>query len=373
MQKNTAFQSGIFNPRILLAFTLCSVGALLAMFSLGATPPVGTPRANSSLPTDPRNFPSTFGSNANRLPPGVPLPPGAQFSVNRQGDSSSGSQTAGFPGFGGMPLRPGTASSANPLGNPGFANQQGASLSVLQRAAPESMPLASGAAGDWSIVSSPNIATESNYLQAVTCVSASECWAVGYSFNDNFIAQTLIERWDGTSWAIVSSPNTSTMQTNLLFGVTCVSASECWAVGYYFNDNFIPQTLIERWDGTSWAIVTSPNTDPTQNNFLVGVTCVSASECWAVGDYYDVGSIIAQTQIEHWDGASWVIVPSPNTDPAQANFLVGVTCVSASECWAVGYYFSGSAYQTLIERWDGTSWAIVTSPNANTTQYNVGV
>jgi len=370
MQKNTTSQSGIFNLRVLLAFTLCSVGALLAMLSLGATPPVETTRANTSVPPDPANFPSTFGSNANRLPPGVPLPPGAQFSLNRQGDPSSSSPTAGFPGFAGMPLRPGTASGANPLGNPGFGNQQPAPLNVRQPAAPESMPLASGAqSGDWSIVSSPNTsATQNNDLYGVTCASASECWAVGYYYNGSLI-QTLIERWDGTSWAIVSSPNTNTTDRNFLTGVTCASPSDCWAVGYYYNGSVI-QTLIERWDGTSWAIVSSPNTSTTQPNYLYGVTCVSASDCWAVGTYYN-GSAY-QTLIERWEGTSWAIVSSPNTGATDNNYLRGVTCVSASECWAVGYYYHDTfPVQTLIERWDGISWTIVTSPNTSATQDNL--
>src|SRR5258708_35666764 len=87
----------------------------------------------------------------------------------------------------------------------------------------------------------------------------------------------------GTSWAIVSSANTSGTQSNFLLGVTCASASECWAVGYYYNDNVISQTLIERWDGTSWAIVSSPNTSPTHSNFLYSVTWGSASGSGAVG------------------------------------------------------------------------------------------
>jgi len=195
MQKKTASQSGIFNPRVLLAFTLCSVGALLAMFSLAATPPVETTHANTSVPPDSRNFLSTFGSNTNHLPRGVPLPPGTQFSLNGQGDPLKQQPTAGFLGFPGMPFRPGTASGANSLGNPRFANQQPAPLSVPQPAASESMPLVSGAqSNDWSIVSSPNTsATEHNALRGVTCVSASECWAVGYYLTDN-AAQTLIER-----------------------------------------------------------------------------------------------------------------------------------------------------------------------------------
>src|SRR6476646_90508 len=325
MQKNTTSQSSIFNLRVLLAFTLCSVSALLAMLSLGATPLVETTRANTSVPPDPANFPSTFGSNANRLPPGVPLPPGAQFSLNRQGDPSSSSPTAGFPGLAGMPQ-----------------------------------------SGDWSIVSSPNTsATQNNDLFGVTCVSASDCWAVGDYSNENLIPRTLIEHWDGTSWAIVSSPNTGTTDRNFLTGVTCASASECWAVGYYYNGSII-QTLIERWDGTSWAIVSSPN--PAPNSYLNDVTCVSASDCRAVGYYYNGKAY--QTLIERWDGTSWAIVSSPNTGATQNNLLFPVTCVSASECWAVGNYYNGSAYQTLIERWDGTSWAIVTSPNTSATQEN---
>jgi len=42
MKKNSIFQSGLFNPRVLLAFTLCSVAGLLGMLSFAATPSTGT-------------------------------------------------------------------------------------------------------------------------------------------------------------------------------------------------------------------------------------------------------------------------------------------------------------------------------------------
>src|SRR5438128_5091003 len=42
MRKNPASESGLFNPRTLIAFSLCSVGVLLAMFSFAATPSSGT-------------------------------------------------------------------------------------------------------------------------------------------------------------------------------------------------------------------------------------------------------------------------------------------------------------------------------------------
>jgi hypothetical protein len=52
MQTNPASQSGIFNPRLLLAFTLCSVGVMLAMLSLAATSSSGITTSAASSPGD---------------------------------------------------------------------------------------------------------------------------------------------------------------------------------------------------------------------------------------------------------------------------------------------------------------------------------
>jgi hypothetical protein len=131
-------------------------------------------------------------------------------------------------------------------------------------------------------------------------MSASNCWAAGYYLEPaGSVWQTLIERWDGTSWAIVTSPSTSAAQTNFLNGVACLSASDCWAVGYYYSGGIAAQTLIERWDGTSWAIVSSPNISATQYNLLYGMTCASGLDCWAIGIYY-VDPGVTKTLIEHY-------------------------------------------------------------------------
>src|SRR5438552_11283114 len=55
MRKNPTPQSGIFNPRVLLAFALCSAGTLLAMLSFAATPPRNTTKA--------KGFRSAMGSS----------------------------------------------------------------------------------------------------------------------------------------------------------------------------------------------------------------------------------------------------------------------------------------------------------------------
>jgi hypothetical protein len=222
----------------------------------------------------------------------------------------------------------------------------------------------------WAIVSSPNN-SGNNILYGVTCNSTSDCWAVGtYSDKNGLFQRTLTEHWSGNVWNIVSSPNRglSSPPIDVLVGVACISSSECWATGSNDDQNGVGQTLVERWNGTLWTIVDSPN--PSGSNSFQAVTCASPSqpeECWAVGETV-TGVGRALTLIEEWDGAAWAIVSSPNS--GGYDDLLGVTCASQADCWAVGYYSGATNDQTLIEQWNGSVWAIVSSPNTSTMQDN---
>ena len=188
----------------------------------------------------------------------------------------------------------------------------------------------------WNQVASPN-PSRLNFLYAVAG-NAQDAWAVGYSGNGSS-QNALIEHWNGTKWSIVPSPS-----PGILFGVTAVSSSDAWAVG--------EAGLIEHWNGSSWKVARSPSASR-----LYGVTAVSSSDAWAVGT---AGS---KTRIEHWNGSSWRVVPSPSPS-ASDNTLWGVTG-NAQNAWAAGYYYNSQNgfYDTLILQWNGTSWARVSSPN----------
>lgn len=95
----------------------------------------------------------------------------------------------------------------------------------------------------------------------------------------------LAERWNGSAWAIQSTPGLTGGQSyaNLLEGVSCTSATACTAVGYSAGP--VPVTLAMRWNGTSWTL--QPTADPTDaqssDRQLEGVSCLSATACRAVG------------------------------------------------------------------------------------------
>ncbi|MCL4445595.1 MAG: hypothetical protein M1134_01785, partial [Actinobacteria bacterium] len=134
----------------------------------------------------------------------------------------------------------------------------------------------------WSIATSPG--GPGSELSGVSCTSSTSCTAVGSSGSE-----TLIESWNGTSWSIASSPYVPGSLNNYLNGVSCTSSTSCTAVGNYYNyhNNTVAQTLIESWNGTSWSVPASPNTSSSENNLLTSVSCVSSVSCTAVGfDYY---------------------------------------------------------------------------------------
>ena len=220
----------------------------------------------------------------------------------------------------------------------------------------------------WSITASPNASTNrDNQLTGISCASPTACVAVG-DYSNGSHGQTLVETWDGSAWSLASSPNTSPMQNNQLSGVTCTSPTACVAVGSYFNGTN-GQTLVETWNGSTWSITTSPNTSSSQNNQLASISCTSPTACVAVGSYFNGTN--SQTLVETWNGSTWSIATSPNTSPLQNNQLASISCTSPTACVAVGDYSNGTTSQTLIEIWNGTTWSISASPNTSSTQDNV--
>jgi hypothetical protein len=234
------------------------------------------------------------------------------------------------------------------LGSAGALLVTGVGLGAIVASPP------AGASGfTWSIVTTPDTSpTETNVLGAVTCISASDCWAVGEGNmgpgGPNANAHTLAEHWNGTAWSIVSTPSTGFE----FRGVSCVSSSDCWAVG-----SAAGEMLADHWNGTIWSNVTTPSASPV----IGGVSCVSSSDCWAVG--YGSNGAAAQTFAEQWNGSAWSIVPTPNTSSSQNNEFNAVACTSVSDCWAVGQIDSTSAFVSLAAHWNGTAWSIVTTPN----------
>ncbi len=184
--------------------------------------------------------------------------------------------------------------------------------------------------------------------------------------NSNALASPLTHKGitkNQKQWQVIPSPNVGNIGSDLL-AISSVSASDIWSVGNSFTPGYLNVTLIEHWNGTSWQVVPSPNNGQDVNE-LNGVSAVSANDVWAAGDYRN-GHF--RTLIEHWDGTQWSIIPSPDAGNGD-NLLDGIWALSQNNVWVVGTYVdvSKNANLTLIEHWNGKKWSIVPSPNTRET------
>ena len=227
--------------------------------------------------------------------------------------------------------------------------------------------------GVWTQVSSPDPGgpNNNNTLTAVAATSATRAWAVGnYSTSTSGPNLTLIERWNGTVWRRVRSPDPGS-GGNSLTGVAAISATDAWAVGVTTDSKAVGQTLILRWNGQAWKRVPSPNpAGPAVDTILTAVAAVSGSSAWAVGRQFINGTW--QALILHWNGKAWKSMHAPGPGPSVGTELEGVTAISASDAWAVGSYGS-SVIHTLIEHWNGKAWRRLPSPSPGSVAELLGV
>jgi hypothetical protein len=199
-----------------------------------------------------------------------------------------------------------------------------------------------------------------DYLEGVSCVSARACVAVGRYEISSSEELPLAESWNGSSWTLQSVPAASAGKSSGLRGVSCTSASTCTAVGWYeMGPGSESGPFAESWNGSTW----TPQTVPTPGGmwgglpeYLDGVSCTSASACVAVGHFITT-SPGEMEDAESWNGSTWTpqSVPLP-IGPTDEAGLASVSCTSASACTAVGNDWGDEGYLPLAESWNGSTW-----------------
>jgi hypothetical protein len=204
---------------------------------------------------------------------------------------------------------------------------------------------------EWSIQNTPNPSGGTyNKLNQVSCTSSTECTSVGSYDNSSQTLVTLAERWNGTEWSIQSTPNPTGAKLSTVEGISCTTSTFCIASGQYENSKSELLPLAERWNGTEWSIQSTPNpTGGTHTYLNGGVSCVSTTSCTSAGSYLNSSSTRA-TLAEYWNGTEWAIQSTPNPTESYELGLAGVSCSSSTTCATVGHWqASKGPSKTLAE------------------------
>ncbi len=236
----------------------------------------------------------------------------------------------------------------------------------------------------WTFVPTPNpnpgnCPDPSLALTGVATVASNDVWAVGFR-NQNFTCTSLFQpiamHWNGTAWTYAFTPPLSRAGNNALNAALALGPADVWAVGYQSGPLQAVQTLVEHYNGSSWSVFPSPNANST-GNVLNAIAAVSPTDIWAVGDQV-APNLPVLTLTEHYDGTAWTVIPSPNpvtSGTLDQNVLTGVIVLAPNDVTAVGYIldFTRQRKLTLIEHWDGSKWSIVPSPNPSTASGSLNI
>jgi hypothetical protein len=208
------------------------------------------------------------------------------------------------------------------------------------------------AAATWTRVTSLNRGTVASILQDVVmvpgAVPATTAWAVGYYYDSNLAAyRTMTQRFNGTSWSIVSSVNAGATGYSQLNRVDATSTSNVWAIG----------SLVERYNGSNWVAMSSP-----AGVALRGLDVVSPSEVWVAG-YSGSAATVAQ-----WKNGTWTTRYTQASTGRHLTVFEAIAVDGSGQVWAVGwdrdYDAPGRPVSSLVVHFNGTSWTRETTPNS---------
>jgi hypothetical protein len=205
-------------------------------------------------------------------------------------------------------------------------------------------------------------------LNKVSCTSATHCIAVGSS-STNTADFVLADSWNGGGWTRMSVPAPAVGKEDAdLTGVSCPSAKSCVAVGT--GTTGLKGGLVsfaEFWNGATWAAGRISWPKGVSNAFLYGVSCASAKSCLAVGNLninVNDGGHTGRAGATSWNGKTWTATSVPAPGKGKASLFAGVSCLSAANCLAVGQFgpFNSDEGNGLAGFWNGKRVSLATTP-----------
>jgi hypothetical protein len=138
--------------------------------------------------------------------------------------------------------------------------------------------------------------------EALSCTAPGSCIMVG---NTPRPFRTVAEQLSGGTWGWLKTP--ALHHSNYLNSVSCFSATQCMAVG---GDGAGP--LAELWNGSTWRISKIVRTrKPRNSDDMTRVSCPAAGKCIAVGlrAQVKVTRSFSQADLaEIWNGQAWRVM-----------------------------------------------------------------
>jgi hypothetical protein len=189
-------------------------------------------------------------------------------------------------------------------------------------------------------------------VNSVSCASAGNCSVAGYYINNSRLYNVFVaSEVNGTWRTAIEVPGIAALSeySALLPAVSCASAGNCSAGGYYTDSSFHGQAfVVSEVKGTWQTAIEVPGTAALNvggGAQVNSVSCASAGNCSAVGSYANEFGH-AQAFVTSEVNGTWqtaIQVTGATTADQDGSATAGsVSCASPGNCSAGGYYIDSS-------------------------------
>ncbi len=197
-------------------------------------------------------------------------------------------------------------------------------------------------------------------LLSLSCPTAGDCGGGGLYYNGNGVGEAFVASQKNGTWSAAAVSGVAVVgadQFARVTAVSCASAGDCSAGGFYtvpqmFND--VEEAFDVTETGSTWGTSKDlPGADALALgagfNTVTSVSCGSAGDCAAVGDY-QVGfhSSAQQAFVDDQASGTWGTAEEiPGTQALNAGKAGGVnsvSCASPGDCGAGGFYTDSSGH-----------------------------
>jgi D-alanine-D-alanine ligase-like ATP-grasp enzyme len=210
------------------------------------------------------------------------------------------------------------------------------------------------------------------YTQQMSCPSAGNCSAAGYYSDSTGATQVFVATQTNGRWGkAIEIPGTATLNAGgnaFTNSVSCASAGNCSAAGDYWDSThtthaFVVNEVNGTWDTAEEIPGTTPPR-PFTAALPQSVSCASAGNCSAGGAYTKCGSGTPPCSYQAFvvsevDGIWGTAKEVPGTDAPNTgrNAQVdSVSCTSAGNCSAGGYYTESTGQQAFVATQTNGIW-----------------
>src|SRR5258706_531286 len=203
-------------------------------------------------------------------------------------------------------------------------------------------------------------------VNSVSCASAGNCAAAGgYTDGSGHRQAFVASEANGTWRAAIEVPGTGGLNKGGdadVDSVSCASAGNCLAGGFYFPAEGDQQAFVASERGGTWhAAIEVPGTAALnigRSAAVISVSCTSAGNCAAGGYYNDLDNGGQAFVATERDGAWHAAIEVPGT--AALNSLgaevASLSCASAGNCAAGGVYTHSDTGQAFVASETNRNW-----------------